>query len=336
MKVVIPFAYMAQVILPRSDAPKDEVFVETLEVDVPEYHSGEIPLALSFRLRDGSPGNPVYLRNDQFLSGGRDHAKIILDLIPRKPGLVYFHPMQRHLYEYGSKRLNAVNAWYEEGKAGRDPAKVIDWIRTDRDEAFVEAKSFFEGMVALDGNLLFPAREPTISLSAYHDTHGSTAQVSVASYDIGNSTQRGHPLFFPPFHITQTAEAVEFARQRYGNWELEVQFNQDLNIAIPEAFTFEIGRHSLEWAVADIFEALCANIRHVPDNLIGDWQSLRRLVMDKAIPGWEEKVAPIVDALIPAVRNGPQRKDLLSMLQLWAESETVNISLNHRQTAPRA
>lgn len=47
MKVTIPYAYKAQVLLPRSDTPKDEVFVETLEIDVPEYRSGDIPVAIA-------------------------------------------------------------------------------------------------------------------------------------------------------------------------------------------------------------------------------------------------------------------------------------------------
>lgn len=238
-----------------------------------------------------------------------------------------FHLIQQHLYGWGSKPFNAIAAWYESGTAGRDPAKVTDWVRSERDEALDEARLFFEGMVSLDGNLLFPASEPTIFVSAHQ-----TVQVSVAAFDVGNTKSRGHPLFAPPFHITQTAEAIAFVQARYRNLPLEVHFDQaSLNIAIPEAFTFDIGRYSLEWAASEIFEALCTNIRHVPDNRIGEWQSLRRLLTEKNAPGWDQDVVPLIEALIPLVRNGPQRKNLSSMLQLWADHDFVGIAFDHRQ-----
>jgi hypothetical protein len=332
MKVTIPFAYRAQVLFPRSDTPQDEVFVETLEVDVPEYRSGDIPVALTYRWRDGQPGNPVYLLGNQFLSAGRESKSMPLDKLPRQPGMAPFHLVQLYLYEYGSKPFNAIASWYQTGKAGRDPAKVTDWIRSDRDEAFNEAKSFFEGMVSLDGSLLYPAREPTIRVSQYQN-----AQVSVASYDIGRTKMRGNPLFEPPFHITQAEEAIRFAQARYGNAPLEVHFDQaSLNIAIPEAFTFDIGRYSLEWAASEIFEALCESIRYVPDNRIGDWQDLRRLLTEQNSPRLDQDAASLIESLIPLVRNGHQRKNLSAMIQLWTDNNVVDIAFDRRPALPGA
>ncbi|MCS4089691.1 hypothetical protein [Rhizobium sp. BK176] len=330
MKATIPFAYTAQVMFPRSDAPKDEVFVETLEIDVPEYRSGDIPVAMTYRWRGGNPGNPVYLLNDQFLTSGRSHATISVDQLHPHPGMNKFNLVQQHLYDYSSKQLNVIAAWYKDGRAGRDPSKVTDWIRSDREEALDTAKSFFDGMVSLDGVLVFETSEPTIRV-----TPGQSTQVSVASFDIGKKNLRGHPLSSPPFHITQAADAIRFAQARYGNAPLEVHFDPtSLDIAIPAAFTFEIGRYSLEWAASELFEALCANIRHVPDNRIEEWQLLRRLMAEKNSSGWEHDVVPVVEALIPLVRNGPQRKSLSAMLQVWADHDVVDVAFGRRQIRP--
>jgi hypothetical protein len=55
---------------------------------------------------------------------------------------------------------------------------------------------------------------------------------------------------------------------------------------------------------------------------------------DRTAPGWDEEVARVIEALIPAVRNGPQRKNLSAMRQVWADHDVVDIALDHRQVIP--
>lgn len=103
-----------------------------------------------------------------------------------------------------------------------------------------------------------------------------------------------------------------------------------LNVLIPEAFRFDKGNHALEWAALDLFDALCKDIQHVPDSAMPDWMALRTLIENRDTPEWNYQISSLVEKTIPFVRNGPHRKHLSSMLELWADHDIVDISVNHR------
>lgn len=169
MKATFPFAYKAQVLFPRSDTPKDEVFTETLTVDIPELRSVEVPVALDYVTLPYGNEMSVRLHDDVFLSKVSTRASGSLELSAlgsqscgSPPSLIV--EAQHH---YGSREYNAMWSWYKDPKqsqSGRDPAKVREWFHSGRDAARLKASRFYENLVAIDGIVWLPIFEPKVGV----------------------------------------------------------------------------------------------------------------------------------------------------------------------------
>lgn len=326
MKATIPFAYKGQALFALSGTPRDEVFVETMTVDVPEMSPGELEVALSFRSIMSDNDISIFLHGDVFLSDVAWHGGVKVDIDSMKSGHGGTPPKNLFdvLYKFRSPEHNAVESWYKSSKSERlgcDPERVREWVHSDREEAHAHACHVYQNLVAIDGFMWIPRAEPTIGVVGQNEPY-----MDMCLHDTGyrNRTRSsaGHPFTCPSFHISRVDDALALFADRYPGRPLNRSFEPDtIDVKIPEAFRFDKGQHTLDWVACDLFDVLCRDIQYVPDRRMAEWMELRKLVDAPKADGWDQKIAPLVEALIPLVRNSQHRKRIASLFDLWSDCE---------------
>lgn len=330
MKFTIPFAYRAEVLFPRAEGPKEEVFIETIEVDIPELATGDLDEALRYRI--GGESRSIHVGENGFLEEiwRRMGRAAVADLFPtRGMGTPVERLIYRH-HPYGSAEYSAIWAWYSNDRArsGRDPAKVREWYRSDREETLQKVEPFYRSIVSIDGLALVPCAEPKFvspSLNLCTENLTYTSDPNVV----------GDPLSKPVFNVLDFASAQEDAAARR-DWEGHLNYDPgSIEILIPEAFTFDRGRQSLEWAASYLFDVLSKDIRRLPDEAVADWMALRHIVHYTDRPNWDREASAVIERCAPLARNGYSRKRVADMLEIWDNLATVDPMQPTGRPAPR-
>lgn len=167
MRIRFPYVISGKVALGRGNKPRDELFIESFEVDVPEFGRSDITLAMS--VRKTHDGHTEY----RFREGG---------FLARMPGSYRFHVGDFRPGTSSAQAIRAVHAitnsfsvrtqatnklvrrWFEEPDLEEghkaQASRVARWFSSDRDVAETRAREFAAKIVLMDGEVWFPSKNP--------------------------------------------------------------------------------------------------------------------------------------------------------------------------------
>jgi hypothetical protein len=326
MKANLPFTYEAEFFKKRSNKVHKDVFIETLDFDLREMKAAEAPVALSLRHHAGAPTKEYRFHNGTFLECVRQDGGLIFtpdDLTPRDG---YPAPRQQIMVGYLARGGHAalvdpLKAWFEDpgyvNDYGPDRSQVAEILSSKRDEALGRLRRFADGMALIDGQVWFPVAEPKIAFE--HSAHTATVVPFDCNYrDYGSMW--GNPIKSPVFNVNALDDAIAYA-QRFERitWIYDPAM---IDIALPEAFNFDVARHTLEWAAEAAIDAIARDIRSTPDHVVEKWLEARKLVMyGNAIPGGEDRMAELTEELMHCVRSATVARDIDAMMRLWSETD---------------
>lgn len=326
MNITFPFVYRAEVLLSKGGIPKEELFVETIDVEVPELSRGELVEALRYRDRTGQ--RTIFSCEGGFLQEVvdldiDDYAAVPISMLsPEKGAGEPVDRIMKSLHAFGSVEYNALSSWYcgHRHERVRDPARVREWFRSDREDAYRRAVAFYGGIVSLDGNALIPCAEPKIVSPSLR------LLISAAEFT-PDPNLPGDPIDRPVFNVVELDDAQADAENRGEGWRPNPNYEiGSLEILAPDAFKFNRGTHALKWAASYLFDTLCKEIRDLPEEAIPDWIALKHLVMGRTTVEWDHSAANIVERCKPFARNGHTRLAISRYLEIWEDLSPISVA----------
>lgn len=321
MTVTIPFAYRAEVLFGRSSAPVEEVFLENLEIDIPEYDACDLPIALRYRTQ--RQHRAVRYQEGTFLGRMEDGFEPITQLDMS----VFLRSTPSDLSRYWSSRhgtkeqdLLAKKFGRPLSSVGKDPDKVKEWFSSERDKALSDAKDFFGRFAWIDGELWFPHAEPKLSAVGW--------SVDISKRDVQfapGTDSHGCPIGSPCFHIASLDEVFEYMHGRYPADRVTHSFVIDsLDIRLPEVFTFDRGRHALEWASNAVLYMVHKDLPNLPDHAIQDWVALKRVIAGGISKATDDDLVALVEQSLSHVKIS-NRSRIEGMLQVWEAHSDIHV-----------
>jgi len=336
MRVRVPFFYDATVAMGRSTRLRKEVFVETIEGEVPEVSGNEAPVAMSvcrsevdveFRHFGGRfiATPPKFPEDMEMVRGlapstGNRFAGPIAQCFGRELPITVTYEIQQWLgdpdYE---KNLKA------------DPMKVKEWVSSNRGTRLALAEAVLAGMVIVDGRPWFAVEEPKLAFSGV-----MTNMLTVTENDVSHATGKrmwGHPITAPVFNATDLHETLEFCHARFGAFR-ECFPRHSYRVEMPEVFAFDRGRHALEWAASDAVETCASSIRSLSDSAVSAWMAARRhlALADGEDGDWEREMAAYTESLLPYVDTRKAR-EINECLSVWSDGASISLDFPSARAA---
>lgn len=325
MLVRFPFMYHGEVLLGRSEKAKKETFLESFEIDIPVLDKGAMPIAMSVQNNYGGP-TPYRYRDGTFLTEVQQAGGISAESLV--PGNGQGNRLCERIMDSVELPVKSMQeefkTWYFSSTYEADrkphPSQVREWLASNRESALEKARNYASCMAILEGQVWFPVDEPKLGISTVMMASLSICHRPI-SYAARNSSMWGHPLDAPVFNMNALSDADAYCADRFDR--LQESFDRrSLDIRMPEVFTFDRAKHTIDWAANEALDLIAGGVKRMPDAAVLQWLETRRIFTkeNRQEADWEERVAQAVEALLPYISSDSKRQGIEAMLASWADS----------------
>jgi hypothetical protein len=305
MQIEIPYFYRGEAEFPRNrkndlaQFHRAGIFLGTTITDIAEANPEDAPIALRVRYRGRDGGETLseyrlldgdFLEKDVTIVTGdraRGHVQATAEKLPRGAFAVtgdpVSHPVVRAFRAAGMEFQglpweHELNLWFAGRARDVPPPKTVMW--EDRKSGEDEALAASSRIVLVDGMVWHRVPEPKIVLSMDRSARFFQPSIVVSTNEalgrrsFGSGRTDLSPLQRRFFHVADLERARAVFAEREPETELP-EWLMEIEIVMPEAFSFDEGRSLLCRAASDFLFASGADLSSLEDEALAAWTDLR-------------------------------------------------------------
>lgn len=357
-----PFVYEATVTTAERKQPTARRFLDSFEIGIPMVRGADAPVAVAFGATRMDEAAEIRLFEGRFYTTSpvrhpsHEERAIPANLL-RRDVVVPFAASQRTLEKlfeamdipYGSEAMRMISDWYAHAEKDyapppvSDPARVTEWLSSDRDAALEKAAKVAAGIVLIDGRVHFSCEEPKLVVMIEGPLGGPMLDVHTGGTEIGAPILREFKMFVGDaadtvfFNTADSAPAgalIERIENEFG--ATATRKVGEIDIRIPDVFGFDPLRDFLRRAVRPVVEDMASEVGSMEGGTLANWLSLREKADLLEGDVSREQLAEIEQAYRSFVEAIGQRRDRYREVPLALDALGGEAPISRAMTGPKA
>lgn len=253
MKLSVPFLYEALIVKPRCRKPSLITVTDTVEVEIQEVETDELPLAFRVGTSELRWDGQRLWDFDYHCVSGVEPRKVTLSEVAGNTGAdskyIYSGPGAaapfRNFWKNVSDALclrhpirsHGLHQWLGDADyQSREEVVCREWVDDNRDAVMARALEIAANLKAMDRQMVRPVGEPRYVVQTFGlgNNHGGTGMFVVQSYN----TNIPHTAYFSALDYDKACEFADAVAERRGdNESIPVRPNggHTIEVLIPEA-----------------------------------------------------------------------------------------------------